>query len=91
MIFFVLINGQTSNHSAYTLNEVNEKLALLVYMKTTGKLKCAYVIIGGGSVYVVEADSFAEVRNAFRESDVLVDQECEIHQVDESVQFDLPD
>lgn len=90
MMFFVMINTFSANDSAQDQKDIDSKLAVLNGMKESGILQRAYVKIGGGTVYVIHADSFSEVRNAFRDSSLSLEHDCEIFIVDPSQPQHLP-
>lgn len=87
MMFFVETNHQSAEPAVYTLSNVNLKRTMLIKLKEKGILVHAYVKIGGGYVYILNANSFADVRNAFRESSVSLNYECNILEIDQKVQF----
>jgi hypothetical protein len=89
MMFFVTIRPESTTEAAYNIEDIRVKIDLLTQMKQIGVLELAYVKIGGGSVYVVNANSFADVRNAFRESIVSTDHSCEILEIDQNAPLHL--
>jgi|GEM_PF-5803342 len=80
MKFFVTTYmNHTSSYS--DTQDVDNKIAFLSRMKELGILEHAYVKIQGGAIYIVNANSFAEVRTAFRESSISLNYKCEIREI----------
>jgi hypothetical protein len=83
MMFFVMIKPDVYNDVFRSKNDVEAVRHFLSTMKAHGTLVHAYVKIGGGYIYILHADSFADVRNAFRDSRVLLGSDCEIYEIDQ--------
>lgn len=84
MKFFVMINVQSAADTAHSVDDIDTRLRFLQGMKDSGVLAQAWIKIGGGTVYILNADSFADVRNAFRDSRLSLEHDCEIFMIDET-------
>ncbi len=81
MKFFVTTTRKSSSLIISGTDRLYEKQAFINRMKKSGVLEQAYIKIGGGSIYILNADSFSDVRTAFRESEVSLDFDCEIREI----------
>lgn len=82
MKFFVTTTRKSSSLIVSNSDRIQEKQAFINKMKSSGILEQAYIKIGGGSIYILNADSFSDVRTAFRESEVSLDFDCEIREIE---------
>lgn len=83
MMFFVMMKSHLTIDSFYSSEDLKRKVTQLTKMKELGILKQAYVKIAGGGVFILNAESFADVRNAFRESTISLDYDCEIYEINQ--------
>lgn len=90
MMFFVMIKPQVANDIFSTTDEIDAARDFLLKLKEEGVLHRAYTKIAGGYVYILNADSFADVRNAFRDSVVMLGWDCEIREIDQKSTLFLP-
>jgi hypothetical protein len=90
MMFFVMIKPQSANDIFQNAGDVNATRDFLLKLREEGVLHRAYTKIAGGYVYIINADSFADVRNAFRDSLVMLGWDCEIREIDQKSTLFLP-
>lgn len=87
MMFFVLMKQQSPLDRLSTIESIVSRKAMFVNMLETGVLKHAYVKIAGGLVYILNAGSFMDVRNGFRDSSFSLGYDCEIYEIDTANSF----
>ncbi|XZF15889.1 hypothetical protein ACTHGU_07110 [Chitinophagaceae bacterium MMS25-I14] len=90
MMFFVMIKPQPENDIFHNAGDVDATRSFLLKLKEEGIMHRAYTKLAGGYVYVINADSFADVRNAFRDSVIMLGWDCEIHEIDQKSILFLP-
>jgi hypothetical protein len=83
MRFMLITKPRVHRDTEMSLEQVRAKQELLHKMEVSGHLQKAWVKVGGGSVYVLIADNFSELRNAFRESSLSLSSDFEIYRIDD--------
>lgn len=83
MMFFVMMKRQSSIDTIYSKKDLEMKRNMLLEMQENGILERAYIKIEGGFIYILNADSFSDIRNAFRDSRISLEYECNIYEIDQ--------
>jgi hypothetical protein len=87
MIFFVMVTPLVKANITFDSTDADALREQLLKMKGQGLVTRVYHRIDGGSVYILNAHSFVDVRNAFRESSLSATNRCEILEVDQNSPF----
>lgn len=85
MKFLLITKPLAWGANLLNIEQVRAKQVHLRDMEAQGALDRAYVKIGGGAIYILNANSFSDLRTAFRESPLALHNDFEIYEIQEQL------
>ncbi|WP_299210422.1 hypothetical protein [uncultured Dokdonia sp.] len=85
MKFFVISKPIATNHQSTTLERVKKQKDTITKLKEEGILDECYTIVSGGTVYIINAESYNVIHQMVRNSSLGTTNKIDIYKIEERV------